>query len=208
MNQALKQRLIGAIVLFCLALILIPLLLDGKGVAPPAMQLDLPPRPALAALTIPEPERPVLVTDSSDASGSVPQLQVPPFVEEAKTPAPAKTEPAPKTVETKVVTPAAPTVKPTPERVPARDTAGLPQGWVVRLGTFGERANADRLLKQLLDAKYKAYAESVASAQGALTGVYVGPVLTRAEADSLQRELNKRFQLEGLVRRFSLNEGQ
>jgi DedD protein len=221
-----KQRLIGTLVLLCLALIFIPLLLDGEGIAPPAMNLNIPPRPAFDTQTIAEPVRPTIVEDQLNASGSLPQQEVPPFVDEAEpkakpaavavTPAP-KAAPAPKSAAPKAATPTpapavkptpAPAVKPAPERVPALDTAGLPQGWVVRLGTFSDRANADRLLKQLLAADYKAYVETVSSAQGALAGVYVGPVLTRAEADSLQRSLSKRFKLEGLVRRFSFDEAQ
>jgi DedD protein len=223
LNQAMKQRLIGTTVLLCLALIFIPLLLDGQGIAPPAMNLNIPPRPQIETPSVSEPVRPEIVGDQLDSSGAVPQLELPPFVDESEpqeevvaavqpqvlqAPTPAPAEP-PKPTATPAPAPA-PVATPAPaaERVPAMDTAGLPEGWVVRLGTFGERANADRLLKQLLDARYKAYIESVTSAQGVLSGVYVGPVLTRAEADSLQRDLRSRFQLDGLIRRFSLDETQ
>jgi DedD protein len=209
-----KQRLIGTLVLLCLALIFIPLLLDGEGIAPPAMNLNIPPRPAFDARTIPEPERPVIVEDQLDSSGAVPQLELPPFEapaeDNAAATAVAATPPASRSAEP-AARPApapAPAVRPEAARVPAMDTAGLPEGWVVRLGIFGDRANADRLLKQLLDADFKAYIEIVSTAQGPQAGVYVGPVLTRAEADSLQRDLARRFKLEALVRRFTLDEAQ
>jgi len=223
LNQAMKQRLVGTIVLLCLALIFIPLLLDGEGIAPPTMNLNIPPRPQLEMEPIAEPVRPAIIADNLSNTGTVPQLEVPPFVEpsdeeeeqveapqllaEEPEPAPAPATPA-QTAQTPATTTPAPAATPAPERVPARDSAGLPEGWVVRLGTFADRNNADRLLKQLLDARYKAYIESVSSAQGVLAGVYVGPVLTRAEADSLQRELRSKFQLEGLIRRFTLDETQ
>jgi cell division septation protein DedD len=41
-----------------------------------------------------------------------------------------------------------------------------------------------------------------------LTGVYVGPVLTETEAATLQQELARSFQLEGVVVRFSIEELQ
>ncbi|MDR2212980.1 MAG: SPOR domain-containing protein, partial [Pseudomonadales bacterium] len=119
----------------------------------------------------------------------------------AVTTAPAN-PPATNTAPRSEPAPATTAAPPAPERVPALDSAGLPQGWVVRLGVFGNRSNADGLLQRLLDARYKAYVETMPDARN-MTGVYVGPVLTRAEADTLLRELRTRFQLEGMVRRFN-----
>ena len=41
-----KQRLVGAIVLGCLAIIFLPILLDGEGVSPPEMNIAIPTAPA------------------------------------------------------------------------------------------------------------------------------------------------------------------
>lgn len=213
-----KQRLIGTVVLACLALIFIPMLLDGEGIRPPAMNLDFPPSPNLDTPTFTEPVRPALREDTLADAPSAPQLDLPPFVADdtlvppadqerpvdeagasvaAETPAaaPVASEPAP----------AATVAAPSPEQVPAIDSTGLPEGWVVRLGLFGERPNADRLLAQLLEADYKAYLEPVTTAQGRMNGVFVGPLATRAEANALQNELKTRFKLDGMISRFSLD---
>ncbi|HWK54617.1 MAG TPA: SPOR domain-containing protein [Hyphomicrobiales bacterium] len=214
-----KQRLIGTLVLVCLALIFIPMLLDGEGIRPPAMNLDFPPPPRIDTPDFTEPVRPALVEDTIVADApSQPQLDLPPFVAE-ETPdaiaadqaqtdgatAPAANEPPAVAPAPAEPTPAPAVAAPSAEQVPAIDAAGLPEGWVVRLGLFGERRNADKLLNDLLAADYKAYLEPVATAQGRMNGVFVGPLATRAEAGALQQELKSRFKLDGMVSRFSLD---
>jgi DedD protein len=76
----------------------------------------------------------------------------------------------------------------------------------VRLGSFGEKANAEGLVARLREQGYKGFNRPINSSRGPLTGVYVGPVLTEAEADSLQRQLASEFELEGVVVQFSIEE--
>jgi cell division septation protein DedD len=74
---------------------------------------------------------------------------------------------------------------------------------VVRLGSFGDKANADGLLQKLLAANHKAYSRQVQTTNGTLQVVYVGPVLTSAEAGSLLATLAQDFQLQGVVETFT-----
>jgi cell division septation protein DedD len=89
----------------------------------------------------------------------------------------------------------------TPSEQVARQASGLPEGWAVRLGVFADTANAEKLLKQLVDADHKAYARRMGADR---TAVFVGPVLSRAEANRLVGELSDRFQLNGMVVRFEI----
>jgi DedD protein len=92
-----------------------------------------------------------------------------------------------------------------PSSAPALDASGLPETWTVRLGSFGNRANADALVKRLADAGHKAYIRPVVTGQGPLNGVFVGPVLTRNEAVALQTELKSRFQInDAIVQRYDI----
>jgi cell division septation protein DedD len=86
------------------------------------------------------------------------------------------------------------------------DADGLPQGWVVRLGAFADRANAEALEQRLLTADYKAYIRPVSGAENSLAGVYVGPLLTRDATLQLQQELARVMELEGVVEPFSADE--
>ena len=76
----------------------------------------------------------------------------------------------------------------------------------MRLGSFGEQANAESLVARLQDKGYKAFSRPLETSRGALTGVYVGPVVTESEAGKLQQELAKAFELEGAVVQFSIDE--
>ena len=47
MNAQLKQRLVGAVVLLALAVIFLPLLLDGRPPLPPPVRVNIPPLPVM-----------------------------------------------------------------------------------------------------------------------------------------------------------------
>ncbi len=65
-----KQRLVGTIVIGCLAIIFIPILLDGEGVSPPAMTTEIPDPPPLPVEPIIEQQRPQITSDNlSESTG-------------------------------------------------------------------------------------------------------------------------------------------
>ena len=88
--------------------------------------------------------------------------------------------------------------------VPQLSDTGLPQGWVVRLGSFSDAQNASKLVLRLQEAGYKAYTRVLPGNQGSLTGVFVGPWLDRAQVNEYQRRLQEEFSLAGLVVRYEL----
>ena len=83
----------------------------------------------------------------------------------------------------------------------------MPQAWSVRLGLFGESVNAETLIAELLSEGYRAYSDLLSTSQGALTAVFVGPVLTRAEAEALRNELSTSFNLDALIVDFNIDDG-
>jgi DedD protein len=228
-----KQRLVGTLVLGSLALILIQLLLDGAGVERPPLSATIPPAPVFDTSPLPEPERPRILADNlnlqesgleppaatTDASPdtvatTVTEPEETPGVAE-QTPAAAPEERATNEIANEVTTnEAAPTTvaPPAVEEAPAQstsepalDAAALPEAWTVRLGSFGNRANADALVARLLAADHKAYIRPVMSGDVALHGVFVGPVLTRNEAAALSTELKRAFQInDAIVQRYDI----
>ena len=186
MKSAMKQRLVGTIVIGCLAIIFIPILLDGEGVSSPALTTDIPRSPPMPAVPDITPVRPEITADSVPEPASESEPDAEETVGEA-------------TVDTVTDAP------PAPER-PRLTAAGVPETWTVRLGSFGEAANAEALVQRLRDDGYKGFTRPLQTSRGPLTGVYVGPVLTQAEAASLQQELARAFELEGVVVQFSIDE--
>jgi DedD protein len=193
MEQNLKQRLVGAIVLVSLAVIFIPIILEGP-------DDEWTPR----SHSIPEPPQ-------IDYRASM-QLQLP---ADTQKPATASTEPAdmqaPAQPAQTAVTPSAPPIpepepapqpesvaaeKPAaPEAAPASSVAALPAGWYVQVGSFSQQMNASGLRDRLSSAGY----DTRLQATGSTYRVLVGPSGTRKQAEQQRDKLLAKQQLKGIV---------
>ena len=126
MEQQLKQRLTGAIVIVSLAVIFIPVILEGPRdewtprdhtiPEPPELDYTAPPELPLPAAPAAPP-----VADAGDTPIAAPPAVVPP------PPPPPEPEPAP------------PAPEPPPASAPAAAT--LASGWYVQIGSFSQQAN-------------------------------------------------------------------
>jgi len=189
-----KQRLIGTIVLGCLALIFIPILLDGEGMqGPTPLSVTVPPAPQIPTIPLPEPERPVILSDTDALNiNNTTAIDPEPAPQSAAPDAAAGPDVNAQTAESPEQN-----LAPSPDVVPQSESTteprltaqGLPEGWSVKLGTFGERSNAEALVARLILENYKAYSRPVQSGSRNMLAVYVGPVLTQAEAKNLQEQL-------------------
>src|SRR5690606_12692755 len=100
----------------------------------------------------------------------------------------------------------------TPEPEPAAsaaaslDSTGLPQGWSVRLASFSNQTNARNLVERLQSNGHRAYTRQLSSSQGPLTAVYVGPDVDRAAAQRLREQLQRDYDLAGIVVRYEIEE--
>ena len=200
MNQGAKQRIVGTAVLLALALIFLPIIFDGEGSYQAPVSSRIPEAPVISILPEPTQSRPIIVgnveTIEPDASAAVSLIEeVAELVEE-----PSVAIATQETVNDAEITDA-PIFS---REVPQLSDAGLPQGWVVRLGSFSDSENASNLVTRLQDAGYKAYSRVMRSSQEALTGVFVGPWLDRGQVNEYQQKLQEEFNLAGLVVRYEL----
>lgn len=194
-----RQRLIGALVLLCGGVILWSLLFTG----PAALKIDrhsqIPMAPEIVPIIAMEPQKPEDIVPADTVL--VPPQPLPAEITAAPTPA-LKPEPKPK--------PKPEAVKPAPKAVevvtrpqkPGLDSNGLPAGWVIQVGVFGNSDNAKALKKSLQASDYKAFIDPVSRNGKTLHRVLVGPVLSEKQAQSLQAAINKRFQVKSMVNRF------
>lgn len=194
MDQGLKQRIIGALVLIIAAVVFLPMLLSGQDEtvtvevdAPPAPQMDEREIDVAAPVELPRPEQ-------------VPDLPPTPLPDPKPIPMPEPSEPpAPPEPAIAVATEPEPVVpeEPTPASPPA---ASAPAGdWVVQLGSFSNTANAEGLRETLLTQGYNAYTKTSSVDGKSVTRVYVGPVINREGANSLRDELARRHGSKGMV---------
>jgi DedD protein len=205
MDQKLKQRLTGAIVLVALAVIFVPIILEGPDDEWTPRSHSIPEQPqmdyrASMGLELPEPETAV----QEPSGGAITEaLSLPEDESPASKPPPVEAKPAPVAkAEPVVVTPkpvkkAAPT--PTPKPKPVKKADATIKGWFVQVGSFGQEMNANGLRSRLQSAGYDTRLQKIAIGKGYAYRVLVGPATSRAAAEKLAASLKSGQQLAGMV---------
>ena len=199
MGGLVKERLTGAIILVALIVLLVPELLRGPvRSAPPALATASAEEPPLRSYTInlgdahgapgtpPESAapQPVPAAEPAAPEPQSPPAQVPPAAEPPAVPPPsthAKSPPAPRPQATPK--PAAPTP------APAADAGAGSGGFMVQVGSFASRDNAEHLAHKLRGQGFASASVSQYSTGRHLYRVRVGPVRDRAAAATLLGKL-------------------
>jgi DedD protein len=163
-----KERLTGAVILVALLVLLVPELLSGPG--PKLAQVVAIPseEPPLRSYTVElgDEARAHHTTDLSPSTvaGAPPQATAPPV----------------KDATAAVVRP------PQPESVPEPPPV---TGWMVQLGSFSGRTNAERLVRDLKTQGFAAFVTESVSGGHKLYRVRVGPVADRATVQTIAAKL-------------------
>ena len=191
-----KQRLIGAIVLVSLAVIFIPIILEGPDDEWTPRSHSIPEQPQMdyradMELELP-PETPAADTTLVEEVISEKRVE----------PVPATAVVATAEVPVKISEPVKTTQKPTPpvkQAVPAAPEKQPLQGWFVQVGSFGQEMNASGLRDRLAAADFQVQLQTVEIGKKHAYRVLVGPSTTRAEAEKLAAKLKSGQQLKGMV---------
>jgi DedD protein len=163
------QRIVGIVVLALGSLLLWPILFD-EGPAQLDRSTEIPPAPKVDNFEVAQP-----------TPAATKPVQPQPVDED---------EPADDV-------PAKPDAKVTDS--PALTPQGLPQTWVVQVGSFSSQANADALKAKLREKGYAAFTKGNPADKSAAVRVFVGPKLSRERADQIKLELQKNFDLKPFV---------
>jgi cell division septation protein DedD len=196
MEPALKQRLVGAVVLVALAVIFLPMLI--KGPAPESgvgdVSLELPPGPEGEFETRELP----LVTPGAAPSGGVVGMDVPgaapgdgslPMVDAGQPAArdpldePIVNEDAADLADAPATAPAAAAEAPAPrgEMFPPPTAGG---DWAVSFGTYSTTAAADRIVGDLRASQLPGFRERATVDGRTVYRVRIGPYASRADAEA------------------------
>ncbi|MGE3774255.1 MAG: SPOR domain-containing protein [Gammaproteobacteria bacterium] len=217
MDSQLKQRLVGAAVLVSLAILVVPILLDGGYQPAPSPRRDIAPMPADSfEETVPplaqgvresldaglEAAPDALSKAASEAAAALdtpPEVTPPAFTaEEAVEASPpvAQTPPAP-------ATPAVQAPPPAPKPVPAAPTpTPKTEQWSVQLGSFASRANAEKLLGRVQATGVEGFILPLTEGGKTSFRVRAGPVASRAAADRLRQDLERTQAIRGMLVRY------
>jgi DedD protein len=187
LDNGLKQRIVGALVLVALAVIFLPMLLTRQDERQ-QVEVEVPTAPVSPGMpqnVAPDVEVPVVSEPVPAEPGQA---------------LPVEPQSAPEPVEQPATTEAAQPVPPPSAQPPSTrlDDSSLPVSWSVQLASLSSRSGAEALQKTLRSQGYNAYIRQV----DGMNRVFVGPVIERKEADRLRDQLNRQHKLSGFVVRF------
>ena len=204
MEQTLKQRLIGAIVLVSLAVIFIPIILEGPDDEWTPRSHSIPEQPQMdyradMELQLP-PKTPVVdETVAMEVISQQPlERDLQPTMEAVKTqPVPVKVPdpvkvPEPVKATPKPAPPSKQAVQAVPEKQPLK-------GWFVQVGSFGQEMNARGLQDRLATSGFQVELENVELGKKNAYRVLVGPSTSRAAAEKQAEKLKSSQHLKGMV---------
>ena len=191
MNDILKQRLVGALILVALGVVFWPIIFVEPGDKAVAHQARIPPRPEVVTT-------PIAVPDMAGLRAS-PERAVPAETEPVEPPAPVIDKPA-----------AAPTVAPQPvERTRseapqklALDADGVPVAWILQVASVSSADKADQLRQRLLKMNQKAYVKKVRRGDKNLYRVYIGPKFERAALEKTKVQIDAEFGVASMIARY------
>lgn len=207
MNDILKQRLVGALILVALGVVFWPIIFVEPGARVEPGQVSMPPRPAVDTTPI-EPPRPeqwrvtsetyeeqeqATATDDETLTGV--ELSPEPAVEPeqgGEERVSVEPEPPAATVQARTSAPEA----------PALDVNGVPVAWSLQVATVSSADKAEDLRRQLLAMQEKAYVRKLERGDKDLYRVYVGPRFERAQLEQTRLRINARFGVESLIVRY------
>ncbi len=182
MDEKLKQRLVGAIVLFSLAIIFVPMLLEDGGPGGGLREPVVPPPPGREAFT-----SHVLPDPGESMQAPAPRPVERPPVESVVVAVPDNAPPL--------------TSPPPPSKQGARDKQvriGL-SSWVIQVGSFSTQEAADQLIRKLRAKQFTAFLEQASVRGKDVFRVRVGPELDRKRADQTLARMRKEMDIKGLV---------
>lgn len=200
MNNILKQRLVGALILLALGVVFWPIIFVEQGVKPLGEAAYIPLRPSIDTTPIEPPnidtvrQSPSTVIRAEDEVAEPPPADV---VEKAPVPVEKAEQLKPETKSK----PVRQTRKEAPVK-PAIDADGIPIAWILQVASVSSKENAEELRLGLVNMGYKAYIKKIKTGTSVLLRVYVGPKVERARLEAIQSEIDSQFKVKSMVRRY------
>ena len=204
-ENKIKQRLVGALVLIALAVIIIPLILDfRKDYGTVIKGTNIPPKPddfRIEVVPIQPPQGAttppvdgIISEMSGEDAGSSGTLS-----KDTSAPAPAPAplaKPEARNIQTEKSPPSPVTAITKPDQAVA-DPAG--QGWVVQLGSFSNKPNAEDLRDQLQKKGYKAFVDEIRVDNTQIQRVRIGPFDKKIQAEAIRDKVIVEMKLNAIV---------
>ena len=207
MNDILKQRLVGALILVALGVVFWPIIFVEPGSQPDAEQARIPPRPEVDTTPIEPPDQVGLRPPAEVLARSQQQdveaatLPVHSPDEVVEPPAPEQVV-AEEPVTTPVPEPAKRQTRTEPPEKLALDSQGVPVAWILQVASVSDAEKAEELRQRLQQKDAKAYTRKIKRNGKYLYRVYIGPKFERGPLDKMRPEVDREFGVESMVVRY------
>jgi DedD protein len=198
MDQNIKNRLVGIIVIFALAVIFLPMILDGSGVNKEKLEVVIPPQPVVNA----NPEFEAKVIELKQQTEAIPLLE-PQFADENSTENKITREATANAVvssKSTAKTDASP-VETENDLEPIARTGG--DSWVLQVGSFEDRGKAlaqrDKLRKSNIAA---VFIEQYTNNSKSSYRVRLGPFISREQTRVAQNKIKAKHDIDGIIMKY------
>lgn len=196
MDDGLKQRLVGAIVLMAIAVLFLPSLFNQNARRTVDLNTQVPPEPSVVAelLEVADPEQPEGIPAAKPFADNYPHEEAEAVSERQVA---VEEEPADEQPTSRAA------AEPVEPQAPELNEEGVPDGWSLQIGSFQSPDRAHALLERLQSEGFKSYVREGRVGQGTVHRVFVGPKINRAAAEAEKRAIDERFETNALVVEFS-----
>jgi DedD protein len=205
-RYTLKHRLIGAAVLAAVAVLLLPSFFKEKKEYHVSTKSQIPAAPSVVAEEFKAPQpvpniepapAPETMFVPTDSASELPVSEIPPTTVAAPSSASVSSAASTKVVSSTVTAQTASSVPAMP-----LNQKGLPDAWVVQVGSFTTKEAANKLRDDLQADGQKAYVRTTTSGNTAISRVYIGPKLDKNQALALKEQMDRRLKVKSMVMRF------
>ena len=201
MDNLVKQRLVGALILVALGVVFWPIIFVARDGDTRELRVAVPEAPPVDLSPLPVPDSAALrrapqaqAQAQGAEQGPAPELfdsdphapePLPALPARADTPPPVSLEPARETLQ-----------------APAIDADGLPIAYALQVATIAQRERAETLRDELLKAGYKGYLQRLRRDDRTLYRVLVGPRYQRDDLAPVKEAVDRTWRVESLIIRY------
>jgi DedD protein len=202
LKSTLKHRLVGAAVLAAVAILFLPSFFKEKQMASVSKKTQIPARPGIVAVEFNAP-KPVLDIEPAPAPETmfVPEDGVPP---EALNDSNTESNTELNTdSNTKIAQSTISSLNSSSDAAAMPLNAqGLPDAWVVQVGSFSTKEAAIKLRDELQVEGFKAYVRTIPNGNSSVSRVFIGPKLDKSQAQLIKAQVDKRLKVNSILMRF------
>jgi DedD protein len=196
MEQNIKNRLVGIIVIFAMAVIFLPMILDGSGMRKEKFEIVIPPPPVIDS----NPQFDTKIIELNAKAEAIPELEQQ-FVDEVSSENQVKRTPVTDEASSKQEPEHASIKVPaTAKAVPAK-VGGI--SWVLQVGSFQDRNKAlmqrDKLRKSNIAA---VFIEQFNVKNKPSYRVRLGPFVNREQTRVAQNKIKAKHDIDGIIMKY------